>query len=181
MPLRLLHFLLSGLFSAGCTVSTGPPAMKGLTEIAARHRVPMPPEEARLVLAHTESWRVLGNSSTSRDPGIYSPAFLLGENEDGSVIILRGAERQTLKKRHHAEPLWRPFSLETVEPKLGGHVVEFNRLSAFVCAVQSADRGDTATAEGIWQRFTAAKYWSDDQSRDAIASQLKNPSRMACR
>ena len=45
-----------------------------LIETARRHGLPMPPAEARLVLAPMESWSVLGNRSTSRDPGIYSPA-----------------------------------------------------------------------------------------------------------
>ena len=122
---------------------------KELKEIAARHRMPMPPKEARLVLAHTETWSVLGSRSTSRDPGIYSPAFLLEQKADGSIVILRGTERQTLESTRNNEPLWRKFSTNHVEPKLGGHMVDFYRLSAFVCAVQVAVRGDDATAQAI--------------------------------
>jgi len=127
--------------------------MQELREIAVRHRVPMPPKEARLVLAHTESWSVLGNHSTSRDPGIYSPAFLLEEKSDGSVVILRGMDRVSLSKLGRGEPLWRSFSVEHVEPKLGGYAVEFSDLSAFVCAVQLATRRDERYAEQIWRRF----------------------------
>src|SRR5450759_4153580 len=77
-----------------------------LHEIASRHGLPMPPPQARLVLAHTESWQCLSNHSTSRDPGIYSPAYLLEEKPDGSIRILRGAEVVTLEVIKNGEPLW---------------------------------------------------------------------------
>src|SRR6476646_9209821 len=66
-----------------------------LVAIATRHGMPQPPGGAPLVLAHTGTWSVLGNQSTSRDPGIYSPAFLL-EDKTNSILVLRGTERQTL-------------------------------------------------------------------------------------
>ena len=127
---------------------------KALVEIAKRHHLPMPPPDARLVLAHTESWSVLGKTSTSRDPGVYSPAYLLKEDADGSIHILRGAEYETLRTRHDQEPLWRPFSTEKVVPKLGGHVSRFAYLSAFVCAVQTAALDDQDRAQAVWQRVS---------------------------
>jgi hypothetical protein len=147
---------------------------KHLIEIAERHDLPMPPAGARLVLAHTETWSVLGNQSTSRDPGIYSPAYMLKEDADGSIRVLRGAEQDTLEARHNQEPLWRPFSTDKVEPKLGGHVASFSRLSAFVCAVQTAALGDQETAQAIWERFSGGEWWSDARFGEDIAKQLKD-------
>ena len=152
-----------------------------LVKIAQRHALPMPPKEARLVLAHTETWSMLGNRSTSRDPGIYSPAYLLEVKPNGSVLVLRGTERETLEARHPREPLWRPFSTTQVEPKLGGHVADFARLSAFVCAVQTAALGQDETAERIWKRFSAAEWWSDGRFGDQVESQVTDPARLLAR
>jgi hypothetical protein len=69
--------------------------MKELIAIAKRYEIPMPPKQAKLILAHTGWTTLLGNSSTSRDPGIYSPAFLLEKGKDGSVKVMRGAVTET--------------------------------------------------------------------------------------
>jgi hypothetical protein len=174
MQRRLLQFVFAAfcvvpLLSCAATLDWA-----GLTNIASRYKLPMPPANARLVLAHTETWSVLGQSSTSRDPGIYSPAFLL-EDKTNRIFVLRGAERQTLEARPN-EPSWRPFSTALVEPKLGGHVVSFDRLSAFICSVQLAVRGDQSTAQVVWQRFSSSEWWSDGQPFDAVSQQEKNPS-----
>jgi len=147
---------------------------KPLVEIAKRHSLPLPPVDARLVLAHTESWSVLGNQSTSRDPGIYSPAYLLEEKPNGSIRILRGAEYESLDTPHDQEPVWRPFSTEKMEPKLGGHVSSFSRLCAFVCAVQTAALGDQAKAQAIWRRFSTEGWWKDARFGEDIRGQLSN-------
>lgn len=144
-----------------------------LVEIAKRYQLPMPPDDARLVLAHTKTTSCLGNKSTSRDPGIYSPAFLLKEESSGNIEILRGAERETLQAQGNRGPLWRPFSTAEVTPKLGGHVSDFSRMSAFVCAVQTAAHGDTDTAQAIWRRFSGAGWWRDGyRFHEDIPSQL---------
>jgi hypothetical protein len=163
------------------TLGAESPDWKKLTAIATRHRVPMPPKKARLVLANTQGRIVLGNRSTSRDPRIYSPAFLLEEKADGSVVFLRGLERQTLKKLSQREPPWREFSLKKVKPRLGGHVANFDYLSAFVCAVQVAARGDHTRAQGIWKRFAAAKWWTEGEFGDDIRGQLKDPALLFAR
>jgi hypothetical protein len=150
-----------------------------LVAIGNRHSLPMPPREARLVLAHTETWGVLGNSSTSRDPGIYSPAYVLEERPDGSVLILRGTETRLLQSDR--EPLWRPFSIEVVKPRLGGHVSSFSRLSAFVCAVQTAALGDEATAQTIWDCFSKEERWSEARYGEDIQGQLRDPETLLAR
>jgi hypothetical protein len=174
MQKRLLEFIFAGLLVLPPNLHSESLDTTALTNIASRYKLPLPTKGARLVLAHTESWSVLGQSSTSRDPGIYSPAFLLVDKSN-SVVVLRGAERQTLKARPN-EPLWRAFSVAHVEPKLGGHVVSFDRLSAFVCAVQLAMRGEQSTAQEVWQRFSSSERWSDGQPFDRVAEQVKNPS-----
>ncbi len=174
MRRRLFHFVFAGLILLPfCLHAEWLDAMV-LTNIAARHKLPQPPSKARLVLAHTETWGVLGNESTSRDPGIYSPAFLLEEQTNGNVIILRGTEQVTLQRRA-GEPLFRPFSTARVEPKRGGFVVAFDYLSAFVCSVQLARRGEAALAQEVWNEFRAADWWSDVLATDQGGGKPQSP------
>src|SRR5699024_5124369 len=53
------------------------PDLKKLAGIATRHRIPMPPKDAPLVLTRIQVW--------SGSYGIYTPAFLLEEKRDGSI------------------------------------------------------------------------------------------------
>lgn len=138
-----------------------PLEVNALVDIAERFALPMPPDNGRLVLVHTGYSSVLGDRSTSRDPGIYSPAYLLSEESDSGIRVLWGTTQKTLRPRRNREPLWRPFSTEEVEPKLGGYAPSFSYLSTFVCAVQTAARGDTETAQAIWERFSVAEWWPD--------------------
>jgi hypothetical protein len=156
------------------SISAAPLSTKELVSIATRHGMPMPPGAARLVLAHTKSWSVLSNQSTSRDPGIYSPAFLL-EDTITNIAILRGMERQTLVSARSGEPLWRPFSAEKIEPKIGGHVASFGNVSAFVCAVQLAARGDDKNCQAIWERFANEEWWESDGFRDSFKDERGDP------
>jgi hypothetical protein len=148
---------------------------KDLIDASKRYHLPMPPVGARLVLAHTESWSVLGNESTSRDPAIYSPAFLLEEKADGNILILRGTQQEWIEHQHDNEPRWRPFSDKVMKPVLGGYISEFNRVSAFVCAVQLAARGETATAERLWRKIETSEWLSDADPHENVRAELKNP------
>jgi hypothetical protein len=180
-----LVVVLSGLpCEAGRTADDASPnakvdplGVKPLVEMATHYRLPLPPQQARLVLAHTGSRLMLGSRSTSRDPAVYSPAFLLEEKPDGSVVVLRGAETEILKQRREAEPLFRPFSTEKVMPKRGGYAVDFDRLSTFVCAVQVAAIGKEEDAQEIWQRFSAARRFDHFDSGEEVRQQLGNPKR----
>ncbi|PYJ61339.1 MAG: hypothetical protein DME24_06615 [Verrucomicrobia bacterium] len=166
--------LLAPLFAVG---SDSFPA-KELIRISSRHQMPMSPKEARLVLAHTGTWQGLGNFS-SLYPAIYSPASLLEEKPDGSIVILRGTEQQTVKKTWDERPLWLLFSDVVVEPKPGGYVTDFRRLSAFVCAVQCAAREDPGSAKAIWNRMSEALKETDDFSdgepNEPASIELQNP------
>lgn len=135
---------------------------KALVQMAKRHQLPMPPPNAKLVLAHTGGRTSVGNSSTSRDPGIYSPAFLLKENGDGTIEVLRGANREEIKHQRSNEPPWLPFSTDRLEPKLGGHIARFSQTPTFVCAVQAAALGDESSAQALWNAFHQ-KGVDDDQ------------------
>jgi hypothetical protein len=73
------------------------------------------------------------------------------------------------------EPLWRPFSAEKVKPKIGGYVKSFANVSAFVCAVQLAARGDDKNCQAIWERFAQEERWESDGFRDSFEGERKNP------
>ncbi len=144
--------------------------LKALTEMAARFRMLIPTAEKRLVLAHTGSHSSLGKSSTSRDPAIYSPAFLLEESAD-SVVVLRGFTTETPKRRREAS--WREFSTEPVKPAYGGHAVRFGQISTFVCAVQLAASGDLETAAKLLERYESDNHFElvDGQSVEDLQDQ----------
>src|SRR5438105_1097848 len=98
---------------------------KKLVEIAARYKLPMPPKEARLVWTHAGAWQV---------GPIYVPAFLLKENADGSILVLRGTEQKNLQRGSRREPLWKEISTQQVQSNAFGHA-SFQDHSAFICAV----------------------------------------------
>src|ERR1700722_18185194 len=114
-----------------------------LVRIATRYGVPMPPPSAPLVLA-----------ATGRDSDVYSPAFLLEAKKDGSAIVLRGFRRETLSMDGRRNALWCPFDGEFAH-------VDFHRVSAFICAVQLAARGDEERAQFLWKKVVDVKEWHD--------------------
>jgi hypothetical protein len=147
-----------------------------LIEIARRYEVPMPPADARLVLAHTESWGDLGiREAFGLHLPIYSPAYLMTDETNRRIQVLRGAEQETLEVIQDQESLWLPFSTEHMVPKPRGVLSDFSVLSAFLCAVQTAARGDEDTAQAIWRRFAAPKTWRrEDLGNVPISSQIPN-------
>jgi hypothetical protein len=146
-----------------------------LVKIALRHQVPMPPPNAPLVFAHTRSWTLVGDPLLNRAVAIFSPAFLLEEKADGSIVILRGLDRVILEKGCETKILWQPFSAGGSTTKSTECQVKYNQLSAFVCAVQLAARGDLTNAQVIWKRFTAVEWWPDRTVDGDVADDLKNP------
>ncbi|MDB5306331.1 MAG: hypothetical protein JWO38_533 [Gemmataceae bacterium] len=139
------------------------PDLKPLVDFATRHRIPMPPRDAPLVFAHDGVW--------SGDVGVYSPAFLLEQKSDGSIVILRGLDRETLKPTtgfHKGERLWLKFTPVWVDDVRGGFETEYGFISTFVCAVQLAARGDFATARGLLMRFAEGHVGNgEDPFKDA--------------
>src|SRR5262249_17104276 len=72
-------------------------------------------------------------------------------------------------------PRWRPFSDKVIKPILGGYISEFNRVSAFVCAVQLAARGDNATAQRIWRRVQGSELLKDADHYENVQPYLQEP------
>ena len=140
-----------------------PPDWKPLAALAVEQGMASPPPAARLVLFNTGATTLVGNESTSRDPGIFAPGFLLEEKGDGSAVVLRGQDRVVVEAGNlrQGDRTWRPFSVERVIPKLGGYAVAFTELDDLVCAVQAAQRGDEPAAAGIWAQFVQ-RHWSED-------------------
>jgi hypothetical protein len=161
---------------------------KKLVEIARRHHLPVPPKTARLVLADT------GGSG----PGnlrLYSPAFLLEQRSDGSVLILRGTQPAVLEKGKDSPLLFRSFSTDATlkieglaqgSPRLvvsekAGYLGDFNRLAAFVCCIQLAERGDDAESQAIWKEVSKAISWADGINGERPTEQLRHPERVLAR
>jgi hypothetical protein len=175
------------LASAADRLDSPPIDSKKLVEIARRHHVHMPPKAARLVLAYTGWGR--GNLR------LYSPAFLLEERADGSVLILRGMQQLLLEKSKDSPLLIRTFAtgsglkiegLAQGSPRLvisekAGYLGDFNRLSAFVCCIQLAERGDEAQAQAIWKEVSKAFHWADGINGEHPAEQLRNPETVLAR
>jgi hypothetical protein len=115
--------------------------------------MPLPPPDSKLVLAYTGRRSEHGHRTTGRKPGIYSPAFLLKEESDGSIRVLRGTDYETLQLQADGEPLLHPFSTNAVAFDADWYFVEFNNPAVFVCAVQAAAIGNCEDAEVIWQMF----------------------------
>jgi hypothetical protein len=139
----------TAVLTATSLLRAEPLDMKELVAIAKRHRLPMPPEGARLVLAHTHL-----------DPNIDFPAFLLEKKKNGNVVVLSGTERLTLEKPPRRGQVWRDFSWEALQPT--PHLkVSFRKDAAFVCVVQLAARGDQKNAQIIWERYSASEWVAD--------------------
>src|SRR5947199_8842174 len=113
--------LLLGLLVPACAIGAGSLSTNELVKLASKHKMPLPPKEARLVLVHTGSHMGLGDHS-SLYPAIYSPAFLLEDNQ-GSILVLRGTEKESLARSQFKEPLQLPFSATVLQPKPGGYVI----------------------------------------------------------
>ena len=97
---------------------------------------------------------------------VYSPAFLLEERRDGSVVILRGLKREVLPKREPTDPpAIKPFSAKDIDPQTAGFVADFHDRPALVFAVQLAARGDEATAQDVWRQVATTKKWTSEYHR----------------
>ena len=142
-----------------------------LADLAARHGVPMPPPGAQLVLARRCGWL----------PVVYTPAYLLEQKPDGSIVVLRGLDREELKPDEDRKPLWLPFSFAGVVPDGGDDAVDFNRRAAFVCAVQTAAAGRDDVAREIWKRFAVAERWNDGPLNEDPKPYLKSPDMLLAR
>jgi len=131
--------------------------------MANRYPVPMPPQDARVVFASIGWWTRVTDDLFLH---VYSPAFLLEERPDGSVVILRGLKREVLPKRESTDPpATRPFSAKNIDSRAAGFVADFHDRPALVCAIQLAARGDDAMAQYVWRQVATTKKWTSEYHR----------------
>jgi hypothetical protein len=68
-----------------------------------------------------------------------------------------------LPKRESTDPpAIRPFSTKEINPRIAGFLADFHDRPALVFAVQSAARGDKATAQYVWQQVATTKTWTSE-------------------
>jgi hypothetical protein len=121
--------------------------LKSLAALAERYQLPKPPRESRLVLAHSQWWTFSGSNEEPKSIPIYTPAFLVKENPDKSIVIFRASKLQTIGPFGPTEPLCRPFSLESVDPARTGY--EVHLAGSLVIVVDLYARGDHRMARQL--------------------------------
>jgi hypothetical protein len=146
-----------------------------LVKIAERYGLPFPPKDAPSVIANTGWTSVIGSSSTSHDPGIYRPAFLLDRLSQGRARVLMGWEEKVIESRADYLPATRPYSLVRPKPALRGYLLCCNNLSSFVTAIQLAQRGATADATKLWDQVKTAKFFDDENMVDGEGELTAHP------
>ena len=152
-----------------------------LLTIAERYDLPQPPKEAALVLANTGWTSIIGNSSTSHDPGIYQPAFVLEKISKSKTRVLMGWTEKNVATSEQHNPATRPYSLTIPPPKLKGYVAEFNNLPAFVTAVQLARRNELGKAKAIWSHVANAERFSSVHPHENDGQWLSRPTILLAR
>jgi hypothetical protein len=149
-----LLLMLSGLAFAGIRADAADDDstvdMAPLVRMARRYGVPMPHKGPRLVYARVAA-----------QPDVYSPAFLLEERPNGSIVVLRGLRQETLNKEGRDGPVFVPFVANGGDGRHPAIHVDFQRRSTFLCAIQCAARGDEATAQALVKQLADVEQWSD--------------------
>ena len=154
------------------------PDFSELVGIAERYGLPLPPKHAILVLGNTEGITPLGSSSTSDDPGIYQPAFLLERLRPGPrhAFWWAGRRRWLLPMPSTSR---RPAPLaRRPETGMRGYVLECNTLSAFVTAVQLARcrcTGRRQKTVGASEGCEIPRRWGPAGERRRTASHPPHP------
>jgi hypothetical protein len=167
--------------TAACGAQPPPPTpvkdidFPELVRLAERYGLPRPPEKAPLVLAFMGGCAMLGSSSTSHDPGVYLPAFLLERLPQDRARVLMGWETKVVDPGADYCPATRPYSLTRPKPALKGYVLECNNLSLFVTAVQLAQRGATDDAGRLWDQVKAAEFFGDGDASEDVGRLRAEP------
>lgn len=152
----------------------GKPDFTELAKMAERYELPQPPADAKLVLANTGWSSSISSPSTSHDPGIYRPAFLLKPLPNGEAEVLMGWEKAIADSDAEHRPATRPYSLTTQKPKLKGYLLSCD-LSSFVIAVQLARRDRIREAKQLWSKTVEAEYLYADGSHDFVNPAKSKP------
>ena len=126
-----------------------------LVQIARRYGVPFAPKGARLVYARSIT-----------KPDVYSPAFLLEQQPNGMIVVLRGFRRETIVDEGRKKPQSYPVEGKPDDPERLGIKIDFHRISAFICAIQCAVAGDEGRAQFLWRQLSSGDNWLDFFSWD---------------
>lgn len=157
--------------------------------IARRHGLPMPTAGARLVLVDT-GYVCTRDGSVDR----FGPGFLEETEGGDSVITLCGTRRTAHPRRELAlgltapadDPMYvrrwfRPWTFDRPAMEPDRYRIDFFDESSFVCAIQLAACGDSATAGAVWRRFAesgaleAEREHERSAGRTALAARIVEP------
>lgn len=166
---------------AGPGVPTNRINFAELVKIAERYALPFPPDKAPLALANTGWTSLVGSSSTSQDPGIYRPAFLLENLPNGQARVLMGWKEIVVKGDADHRPATRPYSLGPEKMALKGYVLDFRNMSSFVTAVQLARQGEVDEANRLWEQVKADGYFHDENALEGVGRWITRPSVLLAR
>ena len=175
-----LFLILGALLSFGCgrfhdeqEVASEFPLVVDFPELVAlaeKYSLPFPPKDAPLVLATQGGTRCVGNSSTSHDPGIYRPAFLLKNIDDQKKSVFLGLGREIVESKVKHRPAIRAFSFKQPKAKLKGYVAQFNNFESFLAAVYLAQRGERERAHALIVRVHESEYLNGVNAMENIGA-----------
>lgn len=152
-----------------------------LIRIAKQYGLPMSPPDSQLALA-TRGWTTViegRNSSSSRDPGIYQPAFIVkSEAKTSKAIAQFGWSKEKIQDHQEHRPATREFSLETPRAKEGGYVLHLSDPACFVTSIQIAERGETDKANQLFEQFAMEQHIVFPEGREPLPSPNANPEKL---
>ncbi|HEX7898583.1 MAG TPA: hypothetical protein VF950_12535 [Planctomycetota bacterium] len=148
-----------------------------LAKMADDYGLPAPPKTATLVLANTGWTTVLSNRSSSDDPGLYRPAFLIETLPDRQARVFWGWTEEEVSGDAGHRPATRPYSLEVQEKKPKGYLLRAADMPSAVTAVQLARRGDLDGAKKLWDAMNSEGFFQDGNALEGVG-RLKNDPRL---
>ena len=155
------------------------PDFDKLIRIAKQYDMPMSPPDSQLALA-TRGWTTMikgRNSSSSRDPGIYQPAFVVKNAvKTNKAIAYFGWSKKEIRDRQKHRPATREFSLEKPAAKESGYVLDLSDPACFVTSIQIAERGETDNANQLYEQFVKEKYTGFPEGREPLPN--ANPEKL---
>jgi len=148
------------------------PDFDKLIRIAKQYDLPMSPPDSQLSLATRGCTTTIEgrHSSSSRDPGIYQPAFIANKLETAEATAYFGWSRVTIRDRPKHRPATRLFSLEKPSAKENGYVLRLSDPACFVTLIQLAERGETDKAKQLFNQFAKEKYLAFPEDREPLPS-----------
>ena len=120
--------------------------LENLIKIAKRYQLPMPADDAELILA-TKGW-------SSGEQGIYHPAFLINtDSASDEKTVLIGWSTETVRNHSEFRPGTREYSLTGQESGKDAFIIASREVHVFSTVLQLANRGDRQRAEQLLGQF----------------------------